>query len=493
MLGEPDAVEKHVLRRHTRLAHPVLTGELPLSTPTQTASDTASARRRILVVTPDKLGTLMAGPAIRAWEIATALSEFADVRLVSTNRADDGISSDRFSLHFADDTSLRSHVTWAEVLIFQGHILRTHSWIKATDTIIVADIYDPMHLEQLEQGKDLSAVDRLAVSIDTVEVLNDQLERADFLVCASEKQRDFWLGQLAGLARINPATYDSDPSLRRLLDVAPFGVQDEPPVQRAHGIKGTVDGIGPDDTVIIWGGGIYNWFDPLTLIEAVAVAAERHPDLRLYFLGASHPNPNIPTMRMAVEARRRAEELGLLGKVVFFNEAWVPYTERADFLLDADLGVSTHYDHLETAFSFRTRILDYLWASLPIVSTDGDTFAALIREHDLGRVVPPEDVDALAAALEELLFDDEARARISANVAAFAQQMTWSRSLRPLVEFCKNPAPAPDRVQGIVSERTRITADLNKRIAGLEASSSWKLTRPLRAISERLAGRRRGL
>ncbi len=34
-------------------------------------------------------------------------------------------------------------------------------------------------------------------------------------------------------------------------------------------IKGVVPGIGPDDKVILWGGGIYNWFDPLTLLRAV--------------------------------------------------------------------------------------------------------------------------------------------------------------------------------------------------------------------------------
>jgi len=456
------------------------------------ATTTTAPRRRILVVTPDTLGELMAGPAIRAWEIAKALSAVGDVRLISTNRVAD-ISDDRFHVAFADDASLRAHVDWAEVLVFQGHILRSHPWIKATDTMIVADIYDPMHLEQLEQGKDFSPEERLAVAIDTVEVLNDQLERADFLVCASEKQRDFWLGQLAGLARINPATYDRDPSLRSLLDIAPFGVQNEPPVQKRHGIKGTVPGIGPDDKVIVWGGGIYNWFDPLTLIEAVAVARRAHPDLRLFFLGAAHPNPNIPTMRMAVQARERADALGLTGEAVFFNESWVPYADRADYLLDADLGVSTHYEHLETAFSFRTRILDYLWASLPIISTDGDTFAPIIRDNELGRVVPPEDVEALAAAIEELLYDGDARERIAANITAYAREHTWEHTLRPLVAYCADPTPAPDRVAGIVSERTRVTNDLRKRIHGLESSSSWRLTRPLRAASQWVSAKRRKL
>ena len=47
---------------------------------------------------------------------------------------------------------------------------------------------------------------------------------------------------------------------------------------------------------------------------------------------------------------------------MFFNEDWVAYDDRQNYLLEADVGVSTHLDHVETEFSFRTRILDYLWA-----------------------------------------------------------------------------------------------------------------------------------
>ena len=94
---------------------------------------------------------------------------------------------------------------------------------------------------------------------------------------------------------------------------------------------------------------------------------------------------------------------------MFFNEQWVAYDDRQNYLLEADIGVSTHFDHVETEFSFRTRILDYLWAGLPIVTTDGDSFADLIARTPLGLTVPPEDVDALEAALYRLLDDDELR------------------------------------------------------------------------------------
>ena len=192
------------------------------------------------------------------------------------------------------------------------------------------------------------------------------------------------------------------------------------------------------------GGGIYNWFDPLTLIRAIDKLKDRHSDVRLFFMGLKHPNPGVPDMRIAWETQELSRALELTGRHVFFNEGWVPYDERADYLLDADLGVSTHFQHVETAYSFRTRILDYLWASLPIVATDGDTFATLIRAHGLGRVVPAQDVDALVVALEEMLYDEAAVAEVRVCVKEFANGYVWSRTLRPLVEFCRLPRRAPD-------------------------------------------------
>jgi glycosyltransferase involved in cell wall biosynthesis len=216
-----------------------------------------------------------------------------------------------------------------------------------------------------------------------------------------------------------------------------------------------VPGIGPDDKVVLWGGGIYNWFDPLTLLRAVDRLRHRQPALRLVFMGLRHPNPDIPRMRMAVAARELSDELGLTGTHVFFNEGWVEYGERQNHLLEADVGVTTHLAHLETALSSRTRILDYLWASLPVVATEGDVLADLVDARELGVTVPPGDVDALDEALFRLLDDDGFRKTCRENVAAVATELTWDRVLEPLLEFCRHPRRAPDLVDPDVSARLR--------------------------------------
>jgi hypothetical protein len=132
------------------------------------------------------------------------------------------------------------------------------------------------------------------------------------------------------------------------------------------------------------------------------------------------------------------------GKHVFFNDGWVEYSERQNFLLEATLGVSTHFESIETRFSFRTRALDYLWAGLPIVATEGDSFCQLIEDEHLGLTVPPEDPRALEEAILRLLSDREMAEACRARVAEVRKDFRWSVVLEPLATFCREPRRAPD-------------------------------------------------
>jgi GT2 family glycosyltransferase/glycosyltransferase involved in cell wall biosynthesis len=403
-----------------------------------------SNRRRIAVLTGDVLEPKMAGPAIRAWHMACTLAREHDVQLASTQEC--SLWHPDFPVRVVDEREIEDLEAWCDVLVFQGNLMRQHPVLRDTQKIVVTDIYDPFHLEVLEQARSLDPPARLLAVQSSTDVLNEQLRRGDFFLCASEKQRDFWLGQLASVGRINPATYDRGENLEGLLAVAPFGVSDEPPRHTRSVLRGVVPGIGEDDKVVLWGGGIYNWFDPLTLLRAVDKLRRRLPEVRLYFLGLRHPNPQVGEMKMADDAVALAEELGLVGTNVFFNQDWVEYDDRQNYLLEADIGVSTHLDHVETEFSFRTRLLDYLWASLPIVATAGDSLAALIDSSGIGLTVPAGDVDALEEALFRLLDDDELNRSCRTAIERVVPSYRWSMVLEPLLEFCRAPSRAPDLV-----------------------------------------------
>jgi GT2 family glycosyltransferase len=403
-----------------------------------------SQRHRILVATGDVLEAKMAGPAIRAWHMACTLAREHDVQLASTQGC--AISHPDFPVRVVDERELERLEAWCDVVIFQGNLMRQHPVLRDTQKVVVTDIYDPFHLEVLEQARDLDPAKRLFAVQSSTDVLNEQLRRGDFFLCASEKQRDFWLGQLAAVGRINPATYDRGENLEALLAVAPFGVTDDPPHHTRPVLRGVVPGIGESDKVVLWGGGIYNWFDPLTLLRAVDKLRRRLPEVRLYFMGLKHPNPMVGEMKMADDAVALARDLGLVDTHVFFNEDWVEYDDRQNYLLESDIGVSTHLDHVETEFSFRTRVLDYLWASLPIVATGGDSLAALIETTGIGITVPPGDVDALEAALFRILDDDAFRGSCRDAIERIVPEYHWSKVLEPLLGFCRAPARAPDLV-----------------------------------------------
>lgn len=455
----------------------------------------------VLVITGDPLGEKLSGPGMRAWHMASALAASHEVTLMTltTLGTVPHTGFDVVSVAPGDEKAFSAWEAWADVIIFQGHALDLFDSLQRSTKRLIIDIYDPMHIEQLEQSKHLPDAEWTHMVSEAGDSIARQLARGDFFLCASERQRHFYLGQLTTLGRVTPASYRDDPHLDRLISVVPFGLPDTTPTHDTDVLRGVVDGIADDDRVLLWSGGLYNWFDPLTLIRAVATLAKKKPQVKLFFQGTKHPHPGVPEMPIVEHSRALAKELGVLDTNVFFNDSWVDYSTRHNYLLEADAGVSTHRSHLETELSFRTRILDYLWAGLPMVVTQGDHFAELVEREDLGIAVPADDVDALTLALEKILFDEKLRARVVKNIARVREDYRWHRVLAPLVGYVakvghpEEPPVAPRegtvRYSPLRPRRTRFRAgDVGR---GLQRLVRGEFRLIVRAIARRLRPRSR--
>src|SRR5215216_1411920 len=401
----------------------------------------AAQRRRVLVVSNDVVGRAMAGPGIRYFHFAQELSRSHDVTLLVPELVDvdlDGVDvrswrglrrRDLVALCATRDAVVAQHLP---PLVMRD--------LARLPVRVVYDLYDPYLIENLpfyaadSPGAAEEAELRAGALLQQI-----ALATGDAFVCASERQRDLWLGMLAALDRVDLDRYRGDEELRGLVDVVPFGCDVEPPRATRPALKGVVPGIRHEDTLLLWGGGVWNWLDPLTPIRAVARLAERRDDVKLAFLGLARPNPDVAQMAMARRAVELADELGVRDRHVFFNFGWVPYDERADHLLEADLGVSAHLDTVEARFAFRTRVVDYLWAGLPVVATEGDALAELVEERGLGRAVPYGDAAAWADAIEELLDDQSARAAAREHVEQVREELGWARVVEPLARLLDLP------------------------------------------------------
>jgi glycosyltransferase involved in cell wall biosynthesis len=466
------------------------------------AAPTGAERRRVLVVTEEVIAPAMAGPGIRALRIAEFLAPDHDVTLYSFARLE--LEPPGIRAVAPQDADIAELIAETDVVICQGgDLLRRAPQLRDDDAPkLIADLYDPVLLEQLEQRRVIGTPASVEAELAPVHMLNDYLTTADHIICATDRQRGYWIGHMASLGSVTQSRIDADPGLTTAVITVPFGIDGTPP-ETEGAIKGRVAGIGADDRVVLWGGGIHDWFDPIVAVEAMGLLAERRPSARLFFLGKAHPNPNVPPMPIVQQTLARAEELGLLGKVVFFNEGWVEHSERGAYFTDADCAISTHHLSLEAEFSFRTRMLDYLWASLPIVCTEGDVFADLVAERGAGASVPPDDAEALASALERMMYDDSTAAAASAAAAALSAEYQWTAVLGPVADAVAAPTPArefrranPHRLaataaggardaQQRIGQLETALASSKREIDELRASTSWRMTAPLRAIRRR--------
>lgn len=391
--------------------------------------------KKVLLISNDIVGETMAGPGIRYTELAKELSKDHQVLLAAptpSTTPEEGIKL--MTYRHGDWPSLVPKVAWADVVIAQSLHPILLKAVRGTDTRFVADLYDPVVLENLEAQKVINLATQSANNSFFLSIANAQLALADHVLCASDRQRDYWLGNLTALGRLTPELYRSDASLNSLISLLPFGYTNKnPKVTAPNSLEMFIPHFNPKkDHVIIWGGGVWNWFDPLTLIKALHQIAKKRNDIKLLFLGTKHPNPHTPEMKMITKAHVLAEELRLKDNLVFFNEGWVPYDQLANFLSPASIGASLHFDHAETRLSFRTRILSYIWAGLPILATRGDALSDFVEREGLGLTVDYKDEAGVQKAIIELVDNKELRRGIKENMARVWPIFTWDRLIKPL-------------------------------------------------------------
>lgn len=116
------------------------------------------------------------------------------------------------------------------------------------------------------------------------------------------------------------------------------------------------------------------------------------------------------------EHKRLAEELGLGDRVEFRDLRW---DERvADLMGGFELFVlSSRTEGLPVT------VMEAMLAGLPIVATDVGSIREEVTPGENGLIVPPEDPKALAAAIDELMADDERRAAMGRRSREVAEQM----------------------------------------------------------------------
>ena len=159
------------------------------------------------------------------------------------------------------------------------------------------------------------------------------------------------------------------------------------------------------------------------------------PEARLRLIG-----PGAPEYRAELE--RLVRSLDLEERVEFVDP--VPPDRLLAEVAGADAGLAL----IEPAcLSYRltlpNKLFEYVLAGVPVVGSDLPMISSFVAEHGVGTTVDPEDVPAVARAVEQVL-DPELNERYRRATAASAPTLDWSNEREILAGVYRDLLPAVD-------------------------------------------------
>lgn len=423
--------------------------------------------KKILIISHGEIGTKMAGTGIRYHYMAEVLSKDFDVTVgfFGPEYLPDKAFKHSYAVKSINVHHFHDAFEHADIIITMWASEAIIDFCNAHNKILIFDIYAPVPVETLAlkvfSGKPVTEADEFAYE-SSLKDYRLFLENGDAFLCSNRQQLDFWLGYAFGASQVTPKTYTRRNIFNQFL-LAPMGIDtsEKLSLKKPH-YKGIVPGITKSDTVIIWNGGIYDWYDGITLMDAMKIVWEKNPRIKLVFPGTQHPNKTLPKWQETVNTQKRAKVLGIENKNVFFFKTWVDYHKRLDFLLEADMAIYTHKPSIESEFSHRTRVLDHILAKLPTIATQGDYFAELIEHHDLGITVPPYNKDALAEAILTMSQHSHLQ-NARDNIEKIRDDFDWRTTLKPLVDYIHSDPVKVARIKSL-----RLTPLQNRKLGRIK-------------------------
>jgi glycosyltransferase involved in cell wall biosynthesis len=166
---------------------------------------------------------------------------------------------------------------------------------------------------------------------------------------------------------------------------------------------------------IVWVRAFHAIYNPILAVEVLARIAAKHSTARLVMIG-----PDKDGSQRTVE--QRAVGLGVRDRLDIVGR--IPKREIPAHLTAADVFLNTtNVDNAPLS------VLEAMASGLCVVSTSVGGIPFLLEDGETALLVPPNDVDAMTAAVERILGDAALANRLSSNARAVAASRDWSQVL----------------------------------------------------------------
>lgn len=176
-------------------------------------------------------------------------------------------------------------------------------------------------------------------------------------------------------------------------------------------------GLDPDRPLVLYVGSL----QPHKGVGTLIAAAARLPDVGVQLVGATPETAAAWAPRLAGHAN-----VALRG--------FVPNAEVPAWLAAADVCVVPNSQDDRTArWTYSLKLYEAMAARRPVVASDIPSLRAAARADEEALLVPPDDPDALAAAVRRLLSDPGLAARLVERAWARVAANTWEARARAVL------------------------------------------------------------
>jgi glycosyltransferase involved in cell wall biosynthesis len=165
------------------------------------------------------------------------------------------------------------------------------------------------------------------------------------------------------------------------------------------------------------------------LDRLIRASAFLEPDIVIVMMGK-----NRKTTQVQLEALIASEGAAERVKII----PPVAYAELLDWTASADIGLnvaSPDYS-LNVQYFLPNKLFEYLMAGLPVLSSSLEAMVKVIKSYDVGQILPSLEPADIGAAINSMLADPAALARMHSNaLAAARQEFYWEKESIKLIQL----------------------------------------------------------
>jgi hypothetical protein len=148
------------------------------------------------------------------------------------------------------------------------------------------------------------------------------------------------------------------------------------------------------------------------------------PRFKFVLVGGKNPYNNHPAFVKQYEyVADSFKQSHMLGKSVFMVD-WVDFDKRLEWYQGANAVISINQPGEENVYSWRTRIMDYVWGGVPIITNGGDPLSDQLLQANAALQISTED-DSIVEVIGNLLSQPAKLLQAKKSLAKLRQDFYW--------------------------------------------------------------------